>query len=105
MDAAAEIYQKCGVRIVTAPQTNAKEKKSPTIAAIASVILPGLGQFYTEQTRKGIILVVVAVLLLYVIVAYRTIVSELADFLYAVLLIYSAYDSYNTAKAINLGTA
>jgi TM2 domain-containing membrane protein YozV len=102
MDAAAETCRNCGVEIVTTPQTNA-QKKNPRIAAVASVVLPGLGQIYTEQTRKGIALVIVAVFLLYVIVAYRTIASELADFLYIVILLYSAYDSYNTAKSINLG--
>ena len=102
MDAAAEVCPKCGFRNVTTPQANAKENKNPMIAVVASV-LPGLGQIYTEQTRKGIALVVVSVFLLYVIVAYRNIASELADALYVALLLYSAYDSYNMAKMINQG--
>jgi len=105
MDAAAETCPNCGIRIVTTPQTNVKVKKNPRIAAVASVILPGLGQIYTEQTRKAIALIIVAVLLLYVVVAYRNIASELADFLYIVIVVYSAYDAYNTAKLINLGDA
>jgi TM2 domain-containing membrane protein YozV len=79
-----------GVRIVTTPQTNAQEKKSPRIAAVASIVLPGLGQICNEQTRRGIALVIVAVFSLYVIIAYRTIVSELADLLYVAILLYSA---------------
>jgi hypothetical protein len=104
-NAAAENCPNCGVRVITTPQTNVQEKKNPRIAAVASVILPGLGQIYTEQTRKAIALIVVAVLLLYAIVAYRNITSELADFLYIVILVYSAYDAYNMAKLINLGDA
>jgi TM2 domain-containing membrane protein YozV len=91
-----------GVRIVTTPQTNAQEK-NPRIALVASIVLPGLGQIYNGQTGKGITLVIVAVFLLYLIVTVRTILSELANFLYIAILLYSAYDSYNTAKSINLG--
>ncbi len=72
---------------------------------VVASILPGLGQIYTEQTRKGVLLVVVSVLLLFVIVAYRNIASELADALYLALLLYGAYDSYNTAKLMNEGLA
>jgi TM2 domain-containing membrane protein YozV len=87
---------------VTAPQTNAQEK-NPGIALVASIVLPGLGQIYNGQTGKGIALVIVSVFLLYLIITVRTIVSELADFLYLAIWLYSAYDSYNTAKSINLG--
>jgi len=88
---------------VTTPETNVQEHKSPIIAAVASVVLPGLGQIYTEQTRKGIALIIVSVFLLYVIVTIRNIASELANVLYVALLLYGAYDSYNTAKMINEG--
>jgi TM2 domain-containing membrane protein YozV len=90
--------------MAAAPQTSAEEKKNPWMGAVAS-ILPGLGQIYTEQVRKGVVLVIVSVFLLYVIVAYRSIASELADALYVALLLYGAYDSYNTAKMINEGLA
>jgi TM2 domain-containing membrane protein YozV len=88
---------------VTTPETNLEKKKNPSIAAVASIVLPGLGQIYTEQTRKGVALVVVAVFLLYVIVTVRNIASELANVLYLALLLYGAYDAYNTAKMINEG--
>lgn len=103
MDAAAEICSKCGFKFVASPETSVQErKKNPWIAAVASM-LPGLGQIYTEQTRRGIALVIVSVFLLYVIIVYRSIVSELANVLYLVLLLYGAYDSYNMAKLINEG--
>ena len=102
MDAAAEVCPKCGFRFVAAPPTSVQVKKNPWMAAVAS-ILPGLGQIYTEQTRKGIVLVVVAVFMLFVAVAYRNIASELADALYIMFIMYGAYDSYNAANAINIG--
>jgi TM2 domain-containing membrane protein YozV len=101
MDAAAEVCQRCGFKMVTAPKTDV-QKKNPMKAAVAS-ILPGLGQIYVEETRKGIALVVVALFMLYVAIAYRNIASELADALYIMLVIYGAYDSYNAANAINIG--
>lgn len=90
---------------MTTPQDNPQEAKNAGIAGVASIVLPGLGQIYNGQTRKGIALVIIAVFSLYLLVSYRTIVSELADLLYLVVLLYSAYDAYSTAKAINLGAA
>jgi len=98
VDEAAEICPNCGARIVTTPM------KNPRIAALAS-ILPGLGQIYNGEPRRGIVLVIVAVFLLYVIVAYRSIVSELADALYILFVLYSAYNAYNTANEINIGAS
>lgn len=87
---------------MTTPETNVREKKSPIIAAVASV-LPGLGRIYTEQTRRGIALVILSVFSLYAIVTIRTIVSEIANVFYVTLFLYGAYDSYNAAKLINEG--
>jgi hypothetical protein len=33
-----------------------KQKKSPTLALILSAVFPGLGQIYTKQVLKGIII-------------------------------------------------
>lgn len=104
MDAAADICRGCGARIVTTPQSKAQEK-NPRIAAVASVVLPGLGQIYDGETRKGIPLIIVAVFFLYVIITNRTILSEIADFLYIVFVLYSAYDAYSTANEINLSAS
>jgi len=100
MDAAAEVCQRCGFKMVAPPQDGAQVKKNPNIAAVAS-ILPGLGEIYTEQTRKGIVLVIVSVFMLYLSVTNNNIVAELAETLYVVLFLYGAYDSYNMAKMIN----
>gem|GEM_PF-6163466 len=72
---------------------------------MASVVLPGLGQIYDGETRKGIPLIIVAVFFLYVIITNRTILSEIADFLYIVFVLYSAYDAYSTANEINLSAS
>ena len=101
---AVDIFRRRGLRIVTTPQTNA-QKKNPRIAAVASVVLPGLGQIYDGETSKGVPLIIVAALFLYVIVTNRTILSEIADFLYIVFVIYSAYGAYSTANEINLGAS
>lgn len=93
-----------GVRIVTTPEAN-RQEKNPRMAAVASIVLPGLGQIYNGETRKGVPLIIVAVLFLYVIITNRTILSEIADFLYLVLLLYAAYDAYSKANEINLDTS
>jgi hypothetical protein len=90
--------------MVTSPETIVHDNRNPMVAVVAS-ILPGLGEVYTEQTRKGVALVIISLLLLYVIIAYRNIASELADTLYVALLLYGAYDSYSAAKLINEGLA
>ena len=102
MDAAAEVCPKCGFRIVPTAQTSV-QKKNPIVAAVASVVLPGLGQIYDEEARRGIVLIIIAVFFLYMVVAYHNIVAELGDALYVVLVLYAAYDSYNTAKMMNEG--
>jgi TM2 domain-containing membrane protein YozV len=99
VDATAEICPKCGAKIVTEPM------KNPKVAAVASIVLPGIGQIYNGETRKGIPLVIVAALFLYVIITNRTILSEIADFLYIVFVLYSAYNAYTTANEINLAAS
>jgi hypothetical protein len=43
---------------------SAEEKKSPPIAATLSLIVPGLGQIYNGQVRKGILIFLTAWLIL-----------------------------------------
>jgi TM2 domain-containing membrane protein YozV len=102
MDGAAEVCQRCGFRMVAPPQPDAQEQKNPMIAGVAS-LLPGLGHFYIGETRRGIVLIVIAVFLLYLVLGFHNIVAELGDALYVVIVLYSAYDSYNTAKMMNEG--
>ncbi len=52
----AEICPNCGVRI-SSPPLPQSEIKSPGIAAIASFVVPGLGQIYCGQIGRGIMII------------------------------------------------
>jgi TM2 domain-containing membrane protein YozV len=76
--------------------------KSTRIAAIASLVLPGLGQLYNRQIAKGIIFVILGVIGL----ALITSPENRSDFrfgllLYPLFLAYNAYDAYHVATEIN----
>lgn len=92
IDVKAEICPKCGVRVA-----GASEQKSPFLALILSFLFPGLGQFYNGHSKKGIILVVGAIVsvILYVIL--------IGAILYLLIWIYGLYDAYKSAEAINNG--
>jgi TM2 domain-containing membrane protein YozV/ribosomal protein L40E len=97
IDVAAEICPKCGIRVAPAPQTFIQEKKSTGIAAIASVILPGLGQIYNGQIGKGIMFIILAIIFGVLVILLIGLI------LYPLFWAYNIYDAYNTAKKINAG--
>ena len=97
IDAATEICPKCGIRVAPAPQTFIQEKKSTGIAAIASVILPGLGQIYNGQIGKGIMFIILAIIFGVLVILLIGLI------LYPLFWAYNIYDAYNTAKKINAG--
>jgi TM2 domain-containing membrane protein YozV len=70
---------------------------NPIVAAILSLIIPGLGQIIARETKRGLIFLVVLVILcaLYLGMNMNIILSVLI----IVLSIYSAYDAYQIAKA------
>ena len=93
IDAEAEICPKCGVRQKNPPVEN----KNPLFALILSFIIPGLGQIYNGQNRKGILLIVsiIVSIVLWMI---------LIGFILTILVwLYGLYDAYNTAELINKG--
>lgn len=63
---------------------------SPIIAAVISFLLPGIGQVVQGETKKGLIMFVIAIILsalsLYVLALFYII-----SFIY---VIYAAYDAY-----------
>jgi TM2 domain-containing membrane protein YozV len=66
---------------------------SPLIAVILSFFIPGLGQFYTGQMMKALVLFVLAVVF-----------GGLSAFVigipfYILVWLYSMYDAYTAAKA------
>ena len=91
--AEAEICPKCGVRQKTNPLI---QMKNPGIAAIASFFFAGLGQIYNGEIGKGLLLIIVQtvnVFLMFVIIGFFT---------YPIVWIYGIYDAYTTAEKINV---
>lgn len=80
----------CG-RIIRERAKN-QELKSPVLAAVMSFLIPGLGQVYTGNTLRGILLL---------IGAFVGFIMLLVPGL--IVLAYAVYDAYKTAKKINSG--
>ena len=79
-------------------------KKEPLISLILSLLVPGLGQAYNLQTKKGIILFIAYVVSL--LLAYAT-WSHFVGFCIMILplavILYAMYDAYREARNINKG--
>ena len=67
---------------------------SPFVAVVLSFFIPGLGQFYTGQLMKAILLFLAAV----VFGALSTILIGIP--FYLIIWIYSMFDAYNAAKEL-----
>lgn len=65
------------------------------LATILSFFLPGLGQIVLGETKKGIIFLVLAFILSYVIVTF---LGTIGSVIYLVYVIYAAYDAYKLAN-------
>lgn len=65
---------------------------SPLIAVILSFFIPGLGQFYTGQLLKAIILFIAAI----IFGILSTILIGIP--FYLIVWVYSMIDAYNAAK-------
>lgn len=65
---------------------------SPFVAAVLSFFIPGLGQFYTGQLTKAILLFIAAVI--FGILSWFLIGIPF----YIIVWIYSMVDAYNAAK-------
>lgn len=92
----AEICPECGVRQkepeFQQPAQPQKQKDSG-IAAIASFLVPGLGQVYNGQIAKGIIAGIIVILSAITVIGLVIAVP---------LWIWLVYDAYKTAEQINL---
>lgn len=91
----ANACPKCGAK--SQSNVTQQEQKSPFIAGILSLIIFGIGQFYNGQPRKGALLFIggyfISIILIYFF-GYLT---------YIIIALFSAYDAYTTAEAINRG--
>lgn len=107
MDARAEICPKCGVRVAPTPSFQnqpaqpyppyqaAQPLKSPGLAAVLSLIIPGLGQIYNGEIGKGLAMVIVSIImwvLVWLLIPFLVII---------VLWVYGIYDAYKKAERIN----
>lgn len=68
---------------------------NPIVAAVASFIIPGIGQIIAGKTRRGLILLT-AEIIMYVLLFT---VGEIALFLSLILSIYAAYDAYQISSS------
>ncbi|CAJ37858.1 conserved hypothetical protein [Methanocella arvoryzae MRE50] len=74
--------------MASAPVINRKE---PILSLILSFLVPGLGQIYNGQVKKGLVLLVAYFLLCWTCIAPL------------IIWIYGLYDGYTVAAAINCG--
>ena len=107
IDINAEICPKCGVR-VSKPQSSLD--KNPTLAAILSFFVCGLGQIYNGELGKGLMFlfsfygclflgIFVGAILMVVYVGF--IILPLALLMCLIIWVYGIYDAYNTAQEMN----
>ncbi len=88
IDAMAKVCVHCGAEVI---------QKKPIVALILSMIFPGLGQFYNNQNHKAITIIIGNVISVIFFLL-------LIGFILAILIwIYSMYDAFTSAKAINDG--
>lgn len=92
IDVNAVICPKCGVQIA-----GTTEEKSPILALILSVFFPGIGQFYNGQPKKGILLIIAA------IISVALFIIMIGAVLYLIVWVYALYDAYTSAVSINNG--
>ena len=74
-----------------------RSDKSPALAAILSFFIVGLGQIYLGLTKKGILLLVGA------IISGVLMLIFIGWILWLIIWIYSIYDAYISAQKINSG--
>lgn len=67
--------------------------KDPGLAVVASLLILGGGQFYTEQWLKG-----VALWALVVLIAVMTLIHPFFIVLFFPLAVYSIWDAYSAAS-------
>jgi TM2 domain-containing membrane protein YozV len=67
------------------------------VALIFSFILPGLGQYYAGQTRKGRNFIIIAIIL------FLTIFIEIGIILYPLFWLYSMVDTFLTVRKASSG--
>lgn len=95
-----DIYcPKCGKAVKTSSQFTLF--RNPGVSAVLSTLIPGLGQIYNGQLRKGIPLLVLSIALLAFSPAIRIPERLVAYLLYLVLWMLGIVDAYKSAENVN----
>lgn len=94
----AEICPECGVRQQGPPESSLErliaeltEGGNPFVAAVLSVVFPGLGQLYNRELQKGLAVMVASV------VALVSVVVGVGIVLYPAVWLYALWDAYKVA--------
>ena len=94
----AEICPECGVRQQDPPKSSLDslieeltEGGNPFVAAVLSVVFPGVGQLYNRELQKGIAVMVASV------VALVSVVFGVGIVLYPAVWLYALWDAYKVA--------
>jgi hypothetical protein len=89
--------------------SGAGEQADPTISAVASFFIPGLGHaLINDQMKRGIIVFLLAGVVDFLIILVSTILAFIVIGVFGYLLlpvvhIVAAYDAYSQANKINAG--
>lgn len=97
-----EVCPKCLTTVVVLSPVENKQK-SPRIAAVASVVWPGLGQLYIGRTLRGVLFIVFAAVFAAFVALGTPTIYDLGLLVFIVIWIYGIFDAYNTARAIDEG--
>ena len=82
---------------VTVNQQAVTTKKNPIVAAILSLIFPGIGQLYIGQNNKGglfLVLAAVSIVLMLLLIGF---------ILYVLFWLWAIFDAYTSAEKLNNG--
>jgi TM2 domain-containing membrane protein YozV len=98
IDAEAEICPECGVRQRDPPQSSldrtleaVAEGGNPFVAGALSALVPGLGQLYNRELKRGITFLIAGV------VAGFSVIVVVGIVLYPLVWVYAIYDAYKRA--------
>ncbi|MDO5848418.1 MAG: zinc ribbon domain-containing protein [Methanobrevibacter sp.] len=97
VDSSAKFCDMCGADLDENKEVIVVEKVNPIKSAIFSAIVPGIGQVYNNQPKKGLIIFVIwiiGVILILFIVGWIIVV---------IMWLYSIYDAFTSAKKLNEG--
>ena len=95
----AEICPECGVRQQNPPKSSVDTLVeeltgggNPFVAAVLSVLLPGLGQLYNRELQKGIAVLVAG------LIALASVAALVGIVLYPAVWLYAVWDAYVVAE-------